>query len=158
MAAMTAALYVVLTLASNALGLASGQLQLRLSEALTVLPFLYPAAVPGLFIGCIIANLVTGGLPVDIIFGSLATLAGAFGTHVISLRVKKTKNDTAARLLTFSAPVPTILANTIAIPLILRYAYGIVPLWLSFITVFLSEFLSAGILGNLFLKTLRHRT
>ena len=76
-AAMIAALYVVLTMIANALGIASGNIQVRFSEALTVLPFLTPAAVPGLFIGCLIANLVTGAMLPDIIFGSLATLIGA---------------------------------------------------------------------------------
>ncbi len=70
-AAMIAALYVVLTMIANALGIASGNIQVRFSEALTVLPFLTPAAVPGLFIGCLIANLVTGAMLPDIIFGSL---------------------------------------------------------------------------------------
>ena len=79
-AAMIAALYVVLTMIANALGIASGNIQVRFSEALTVLPFLTPAAVPGLFIGCLIANLVTGAMLPDIIFGSLATLIGAIGT------------------------------------------------------------------------------
>ena len=76
-AAMIAALYVVLTMIANAFGLASGSIQVRFSEALTVLPFLTPAAVPGLFIGCLAANLATGAMLPDIIFGSLATLLGA---------------------------------------------------------------------------------
>ena len=82
-AAMIAALYVVLTMIANALGIASGNIQVRFSEALTVLPFLTPAAVPGLFIGCLIANLVTGAMLPDIIFGSLATLIGAIGTWML---------------------------------------------------------------------------
>ena len=67
-AAMIAALYVVLTLLANALGLANYAIQLRFSEALTILPFFTPAAIPGLFIGCLIANLLTGAMPLDIIF------------------------------------------------------------------------------------------
>ena len=79
-AALIAALYVVLTLLANALGLANYAIQLRFSEALTVLPFFLPAAVPGLFAGCILSNLLTGCLPLDVVFGSLATLLGALGT------------------------------------------------------------------------------
>lgn len=81
--AFIAALYVVLTYAANIFGLANGAVQLRLSEALTVLPYFTPAAVPGLFIGCILANLFTGGALFDIIFGSIATLLGAVFTRAL---------------------------------------------------------------------------
>ena len=67
-AAMIAAIYVVLTVFVSAFNLASGAIQVRISEALTVLPAFTPAAVPGLFIGCFISNVVTGCLPPDIIF------------------------------------------------------------------------------------------
>ena len=79
-AAMIAAIYVILTLLANALGLANYAVQVRFSEALTILPFFTPAAVPGLFVGCILSNILTGCMPLDVIFGSLATLLGAFGT------------------------------------------------------------------------------
>ena len=75
-AAVIAALYVVLTLIANALGLANHAIQIRISEALTILPLFTPAAIPGLFIGCILANFLTGCLIWDIVFGSLATLLG----------------------------------------------------------------------------------
>lgn len=75
--AAIAASYVVLTFLANALGLSSGVIQLRFSEALTILPVFTPAAVPGLFAGCLLANILTGCLPLDVIFGSLATLLGA---------------------------------------------------------------------------------
>ena len=77
-AAMIAALYVVLTLLANALGLANYAVQIRFSEALTILPFFTPAAIPGLWAGCVLANILTGCAPLDILFGSLATLVGAF--------------------------------------------------------------------------------
>ena len=67
-AAMIAALYVVLTYITNLLGLASGTIQVRFSEALCILPVFTPAAIPGLFIGCLISNLITGGIIWDIIF------------------------------------------------------------------------------------------
>ena len=82
-AAMIAALYVVLTFAANALGLANYVVQIRFSEALTILPFFTPAAIPGLFVGCMLSNILTGCMPLDIVFGSLATLIGAFGTYAL---------------------------------------------------------------------------
>ena len=68
-AAIIAALYVVLTYIANALGLASGSIQVRFSEALTILPFFTPAAIPGLFVGCLLSNILTGCALPDIIFG-----------------------------------------------------------------------------------------
>ena len=87
-AAMIAALYVVLTLAINAFGLASGAIQIRVSEALTILPYFTPAAIPGLFIGCLLSNTITGCALFDIIFGSIATLLGAVGTYLLSLQAR----------------------------------------------------------------------
>lgn len=73
-AAVIAALYVVLTFVANALGLASHTIQVRFSEALCILPVFTPAAIPGLWIGCLLANLLTGAVIYDVIFGSIATL------------------------------------------------------------------------------------
>lgn len=135
--AMIAALYIALTYLANAFGLASGAIQVRLSEALTVLPFFTPAAVPGLFIGCIISNLLTGCVALDTVFGSLATLLGALGTRCLAKK----------RLL---APVFPILANTAVIPFLLRYVYGIPgSLGYFFLTVFVGEVISCGILGSI---------
>ncbi len=140
-AAMIAALYVVLTELSNIFGLASFAVQIRFSEALTILPFFTPAAIPGLFAGCIISNLLVSANIFDIIFGSLATLLGALFTYLIGKFSKGKK--TAA----WFTPIPPILANTLIIPFVLKYAYGLEPLWMFFITVFLGEFISCGILG-----------
>lgn len=135
--AMIAALYIALTYLANAFGLASGAIQVRLSEALTVLPLFTPAAVPGLFIGCIISNLLTGCVALDTVFGSLATLLGALGTRCLAKK----------RLL---APVFPILANTAVIPFLLRYVYGIPgSLGYFFLTVFVGEVISCGILGSI---------
>ena len=71
-AGLIAALYVLLTYLVNLLGLASGVIQIRISEALTILPVFTWAAVPGLFVGCLLANLLTGCALWDIVFGSLA--------------------------------------------------------------------------------------
>ena len=136
--AMIAAAYVVLTLFINAFDLASGAVQVRISEALTILPAFTPSAVPGLFIGCILANLMGGNHILDVVFGSLATLLGALGT-------RKLRN--AHPLL---APVPPIIANTLIVPFVLRYAYGIPgPIPLMMLTVGIGEVLSCGVLGML---------
>ena len=133
-AAIIAALYVVLTLLANALGLANYAIQLRFSEALTILPFFLPAAIPGLFLGCLISNLLTGAIIWDVVFGSLATLLGAVGTYLLR-RVK------------WLAPLPPIIANTIIVPLVLYFAYripGSIPYFM--LTVGIGEILSCGVL------------
>lgn len=140
-AAMIAALYVVLTFVANALGLANQAVQVRFSEALTILPYFTPAAIPGLLIGCLLSNILTGCALPDIIFGSLATLIGAVFTY--KLRQYK-----------WLAPIPPIVANMIVVPIVLLYAYGIQPLWFSFVTVTLGEIISCGILGMLLLFAL----
>lgn len=141
-AAMIAALYVVLTLIANALGLANQAVQVRFSEALTILPYFTPAAIPGLVIGCLLSNILTGCALPDIIFGTLATLIGA----VLTGKLRKYK---------WMAPVPPIVANAIIVPLVLLYAYGVGPLWLSFITVTAGEIISCGVLGMLLLFALQ---
>lgn len=140
--AFIAALYVVLTYAANIFGLANGAVQLRLSEALTVLPYFTPAAVPGLFIGCILANLFTGGALFDIIFGSIATLLGAVFTR-------------ALRKYKYLAPVPPIIFNTLIVPPILMFVYKAEGTYLYFTaTIFIGEVLSCGVLGIILLKFL----
>ncbi len=142
-AALIAALYVVLTMIANAMGLANYAIQIRFSEALTILPIFTPAAVPGLFIGCLLSNLLTGCAIPDIIFGSLATLLGAQGTLIL----RKSK---------WLAPIPPIAANTLIIPFILAYVYqfeGSLPYFM--ITVGIGEIVSCGILGILLLNILQ---
>ena len=150
-AALIAALYVVLTLIANALGLASYAIQLRFSEALTILPFFTPAAIPGLFIGCLLSNILTGCAVPDILFGSLATLLGAVGTYLFK--------KTGPKLAKWLAPLPPIFANTLIVPFILAYVYqfeGSLPYF--FATVFVGEVLSCGVLGILlFGLLLRYR-
>jgi len=141
-AAMIAALYVVLTLIANFLGLANGNIQIRFSEALTILPFFTSAAIPGLSAGCLISNIMTGAALPDIVFGTLATLLGALGTWALRRQSK------------WLAPLPPILANALIIPPVLKYAYGIIPMWFSLITVTAGEVISCGILGMLLLNSL----
>lgn len=141
-AGVIAALYVVLTLLANALGLANYAIQVRFSEALTILPFFTPAAIPGLFIGCLLSNLLTGCMMLDVIFGSLATLAGAIGTYAL----RKNK---------WLAPIPPIVANIIVVPLVLAYVYQLEGglLYLA-VTVGIGEIISCGILGMILLNAL----
>ena len=153
---MIAALYVVLTYAANALGLASGAIQVRLSECLTILPCLMPAAIPGLTVGCLLANMLTGCMALDVVFGSVATLLGAIGTRL--LRKKPCL-----------AWIPPVVSNMIIVPLLLIHVYnvpdvsftvpftgitlsgsGFLPLM---ITVGIGEVISCGILGMLVYKT-----
>ena len=134
--AMIAAIYVVLTLIFAPISY--GEVQVRISEALTILPFFTPAAIPGLFVGCLIANITGGAVLWDIIFGSLATLIGAVGTYLLRKRSR------------FLAPIPPIAANTLIVPLVLRYGYGVnLPVPFMMLTVGAGEVLSAGLLGLL---------
>ena len=147
--AIIAALYVVLTMVANAMGLANYAIQIRFSEALCILPFFTVAAVPGLAIGCLISNLLTGALVWDVIFGSLATLIGAIGTYL--LRKYKV-------LMTF----PPVIANAVIVPLVLRYGYGLtweyqgvdwsIPYFAT--TVGIGEIISVGVLGSVLLNAL----
>ncbi|MBQ8858035.1 MAG: QueT transporter family protein [Lachnospiraceae bacterium] len=136
-AAMIAAIYVVLTLFVSALNLASGAIQVRISEALTILPAFTPAAIPGLFIGCLFSNLMSGCMLWDVIFGSLATLLGAVGTYLL-------------RNWKWAVPIPPIVSNILIIPFVLTYVYhlpGGVPYFM--LTVGIGEILSCGVLGIL---------
>lgn len=143
-AAIIAAIYVVLVAIWPA---SSSAVQVRLAEALTILPFFTPAAIPGVTIGCLLANTFTGCAVLDIIFGSLATLLGALGSYF--LRRNK-----------YLVPLPPILANTIIIPFVLQAAYGIEDsLPFLMLTVGIGEIISCGILGLILLFALnKHRT
>lgn len=137
-----AALYVVLTLVANAFGLASGAIQVRLSEALTILPCFTAAAVPGLTVGCILANIITGCALWDVVFGSLATLIGAAGTYL--LRKKP-----------LLAWIPPVLSNAIIVPIVLQKVYGVPDsFWYLMLTVGAGEVIACGILGLLLYKAL----
>ena len=141
-AAMIAAIYVVLTVFISAFNLASGAIQIRISEALTILPAFSPAAIPGLFLGCMISNLITGAMLPDIIFGSLATLLGALGTYFL-------------RKYKWAIPLPPILANVLIIPWILSYVYGFPgSIFYFMLTVGIGEVISCGVLGLLLYNVL----
>ena len=144
-ASAIAAIYVVLTLVSAAAGLSGGVIQFRLSEALTVLPVFTGAAVPGLFIGCAMANLVTGALPWDVAIGSLATLIGAYLTYRFRNRPKL-------------APVFPILSNGLIVPFVLKYVYTFPgSYWYFFLTVTAGETVCCGLFGYLLYRALSRR-
>lgn len=143
--AIIAALYIVLTFIANALGLANGVIQVRFSEALTILPYFTPAAIPGLSIGCLLSNILTGCSIFDIIFGTLATLIGAIFTYLL-------------RKYKFLAPIPPIVANVLIIPPVLKIAYGATDaLPFLMFTVGLGEVISCGIFGMILLFALNKR-
>ena len=135
--ALIAALYTVLTMVVGSFGLASGAIQLRVSEALCILPIFTPAAIPGLALGCLISNLLMACLWQDVLFGTLATLIGALGAYWLRKKV-------------WLSPIPTVLANTLIIPPVLAYAYGFEGgLGFFALTVGAGEVLSAYLLGML---------
>ncbi len=133
--AIIAAAYAVLTLLSSLFGLGSGVVQLRISEALCVLPMFTSAAIPGLYIGCLVANLLSGAVWLDVVIGPVATLIGAIGAH--ALKGHK-----------WLAPIPTVIANTLLVPPVLAYGYGMEEaLPLIALGVGIGELLSAYVFG-----------
>ena len=140
-AALIAAIYVVMTYLFSPLSFSA--VQVRLSEALMIMPLFTASAVPGLFIGCLIGNILGGALLPDIVFGSIATLIGA----VLTYRLRE-KGPVISM-------IPPIVSNSIIIPFVLKYAYGInMPVLLMVITVGIGEIISCGLLGNLLYRAL----
>lgn len=139
-AAAIAAIYTVLTMLFAPISF--GPVQFRISEALCILPFFTPAAVPGLFLGCFLSNFLCGSAVLDVVFGSIATLIGAFGSY----RLRKNR---------WAVCIPPIVSNTVIIPWVLRYAYGstdLIPVAMA--TVGIGEILAIGVLGNILLVML----
>ena len=135
--ALIAALYVAFSFIAYSFGLSGNAVvQMRLSEMLTVLPAFMPAAIPGLAIGCLLTNLLTGCAVWDVIFGTLATLLGAIGTFLL----RKNK---------WLAPLPPLLANTIILPPVLATVYGGATIPVFILTVGLGEIVCCGILGEI---------
>lgn len=136
-----AALYVVLTILAAALGLASGVIQVRVSEALTILPVFTTVAVPALTVGCVLANLITGCAFWDVVFGSVATMLGAIGTRMM-------KNMPQL------AWIPPVISNVAIIPFVLMKVYGVEDAWWFLaLTIGAGELISCGILGLLLYRT-----
>ena len=141
-AAVIAALYVVLTYLAAFLGLSSGAIQVRFSEALTILPYFISSAVPGVAIGCLLANFLTGCAVLDIVFGTIATLIGGIGSYLL----RKNK---------WLVPLPPIIANTLIVPWVLQTAYGVEDAyWYLMLTVGAGEVISCYLLGMILLFAL----
>ncbi len=140
--AVIAAIYIVLTLTFSAISF--GPVQFRISEALCILPYFTPAAIPGVTIGCLLSNILAGAMLPDVVFGTLATLIGALGSY--ALRKQK-----------WLVCVPPILSNAMIIPFVLRYAYGaedLIPYMM--VTVGIGEILAVGVLGGILMVALEH--
>jgi uncharacterized membrane protein len=139
-AAVIAAIYTVLVLAFQPISF--GPIQFRIAEALTILPYFTPAAIPGVAIGCFLSAVLTGADILDMVFGSLATLIAA----VNSYQLRRNK---------FLVPIPPIVANALIIPWVLRYAYDVpdaIPFMM--LTVGAGEVLAVGVLGTILLLAL----
>ena len=138
--ALIAALYATLTVIFAPISF--GTVQVRIAEALTILPMFTSAAIPGLFIGCIIANLFGGAIIWDVIFGSLATLIGAAGGY----RLRNSR---------WLVPIPTIIANGIIVPFVLKYGYGMdMPIILMMLYVSVGEIIGCYVLGEMLASAL----
>jgi len=138
--AIIAALYTALTVLFQAISF--GAIQFRISEALCLLPFLLPEAVPGLAVGCFLSNLITGAPWPDVVFGTLATLLAAITTS------KLRKN------LWLAALAPAVF-NGVIIGLVLTYAYHIPLLFLNMLTVAVGEVVVCFVLGIPMIKGLQ---
>lgn len=137
---MIAAIYVVLTYVFQPFGFMD--VQVRVAEALTILPFFTPAAIPGLFVGCLLGNMLGGAVLLDIVMGSLTTLVAAS----ISYLLRKNK---------YLVALPPIIGNAIVVPWVLRIGYGLAtPIPLMMVTVGIGEIISCGILGTMLLLSL----
>lgn len=139
-AAMIAAIYVVLTVVFAPFSF--GEVQIRVSEALTILPFFTPAAIPGLFIGCLIGNAMGGAIIIDVICGSVATLIGAIASYML----RKHK---------YLVALPPIAANVLIVPFVLKYGYAVpLPIPFMMLTVGIGEVVSCGVIGTMLLLAL----
>ncbi len=140
-AGIIAALYVVLVVVFSYSSF--GPIQFRIAEMLTILPLFTPAAIPGLFIGCLLANVLGGAVFLDVVFGSLATLVAAY----MSYRLRKKE---------WLVPVPPVLINAVVVGIILKFVYAeAASVWVLMGSVFLGQMVSAYGLGMILMKALK---
>ncbi|MBR3017791.1 MAG: QueT transporter family protein [Clostridia bacterium] len=133
-----AALYAGLTILLQAISF--NAVQVRVSEAMTLLPILMPAAIPGLTVGCFLANIISPVGWMDMVFGTLATLIAAVLTRVLRKNL-------------YLAALMPVLSNAIIIGVMLHVAFG-EPLWMSMLTVGAGEALACFVLGIPLVKAL----
>ncbi len=149
-AGVIAALYAVLTWALGSL--AYGPLQIRPAEALTVLPLFFPESVPALYIGCILANLISGYGVYDIFLGSLATLIAAFCTYFAGKLIRQNL------LKVIVGGFFPVIINAFVVPAVWLLAGSEIAYWYEFAVMILNEALWAYVLGiPLFYAVLRLR-
>lgn len=151
-----AALYTVLTLIT--IPIAFGPIQVRISEALTLLPLVMPEAIPALFLGCILSNIISAYGVFDIVFGSLATLLAGFLTFLIgrvfrfykkneiTLENKK-KAYTTMFFRYFLGGLPPVLINAIVIPLIIYFVSTPEGYWINFASILATQAIWVYALG-----------
>lgn len=151
--AAIAALYVALTYLAMLMGLDKGAVQIRFSEALCVLAAFLPEAVPGLYVGCLLANILTGAMLPDIILGPVATLIGALGAYMLGAVIRKRGIKSIA--FKCLVPLPTVIANTAIVPFVIYYCYiapserTLAALPAIALGVLAGEIISAGVMGML---------
>lgn len=133
--AIIAALYLVLTFIFYLTSFLP--YQIRFAEALTVLPYFTPLAVPGLFVGCVLANIIGGNGMWDIVVGSLATLFSAYLTYKISFKKPKRK---------WLAPLPPVLVNATVVGAMLSVLYEM-PLFMTMLSVGAGQIIACYLLG-----------
>ena len=142
-AALVAAVYTALCMLLHPISFGFGGVELRVSEALTLLPVMMPAAVPGLFIGCLMANLLGGATMLDVVFGSLTTLVAAVLT-------RKHRDRPV-----IAAAWPVIL-NALVIGMLLKFAYGLaMPLWLCMLSIGAGQAVACYAIGLPLMRMMR---
>ncbi len=160
-AAIVAALYVVLSLLTYTFSYL--EIQCRVAEALCMTIFYTPAGIFGVVIGCFITNLF-GGSPIDMIFGTAATLIAALLTYPIARTIRKKNGPTLKMRHALLIPIPTVLVNAIIIPFVLYFGYQVTSfanaekmlpvLLLLSLSVFIGEVISCYVFGPLFVLAL----
>ena len=144
-AGIIAALYAAITILLAPIS--SGQIQVRVSEALTVLPYFEPAAIPGLFVGCLVANILVGNGPWDIALGPLLTLVAAILTWLIGLVFRKRKS---LGLYYYVGPllalVPPVVINAFGVAYILKIVLDL-PYWITVLWVGIGQTIAVYALG-----------
>ncbi len=160
-AAIVAALYVVLSLLTYTFSYL--EIQCRVAEALCMTIFYTPAGILGVIIGCFITNLL-GGSPIDMIFGTAATLIAALMTYPIARTIRKKNGPVLKMKHALLIPIPTVLVNAIVIPFVLYFGYQVTSfanaekmlpvLLLLSLSVFLGEVISCYVIGPVFVFAL----
>ncbi len=148
-AGLVGALYVVLSMVTYTFS--SGFLQIRASEGLTLLPLIFPESVVGVFVGCLISNLITGCTLLDVIFGSLITLVASLGTFFAG---KIIKNEI---LNVFVGGLFPVVLNAFLLPLVWYFSYGQLEYvyLLQALFLLISQSLSVYLVGGLIVSGVR---